>query len=341
MGIARDSLIRASQSVWLREHATRWSFVNRASRRFLPGERVEDALAAAEILRRMEIESMLSRLGENVTQASEAEAVAEHYVGVLQKTSKRGLRQSLSVKLTQLGLDLGEEICWRNLERILDAGDSSNEGRAIDELRTSAAKAGIDSKQETARLKPCPDAGTIWIDMESSAYVDRTLAMYRRAREKSANVGVCLQAYLRRTPADLEALLPLGPAIRLVKGAYRESAEIAFPAKSDVDAAYFSLAQRMMNKDAIAAGAVAGIATHDAGMIARVTEFARGAGVPQEQLEFQMLYGIARGEQERLARAGHRVSVLISYGTAWFAWYMRRLAERPANVWFVVKNLAG
>jgi proline dehydrogenase len=327
MSLARDTLIRASQSVWLREHATRWSFVNRASRRFLPGERVEDALAAAEILRRMEIESMLSRLGENVTQASEAEAVAEHYVGVLAQMRAKELPGSLSVKLTQLGLDLGEEVCWRNLAKILEASSLAGDASR----RDTRVSAGLSRRT----------SGTIWIDMESSAYVDRTLGMYRRAREKCANVGVCLQAYLRRTPADLEALLPLGPAIRLVKGAYRESAEIAFPSKSDVDAVYFSLAQRMMSKDAIAAGAVAGIATHDAAMISRVTEFARGAAVPQEQLEFQMLYGIARGEQERLARAGHRVSVLISYGTAWFAWYMRRLAERPANVWFVVKNLAG
>lgn len=327
MSFARDSLIRASQSVWLREHATRWSFVNRASRRFLPGERVEDALAAAEILRRMEIESMLSRLGENVTQASEANAVAEHYVGVLAKMRARDLPGSLSVKLTQLGLDLGEEVCWENLERILEAGSLESETARPD----NRVSAGLSRRT----------SGTIWIDMESSAYVDRTLEVYRRAREKCENVGVCLQAYLRRTPADLEALLPLGPAIRLVKGAYRESAEIAFPAKSDVDAAYLELAQRMMSKDAITAGAMAGIATHDTAMIARVCEFAAGEGVPREQLEFQMLYGIARGEQERLARGGHRVSVLISYGTAWFAWYMRRLAERPANVWFVVKNLAG
>ena len=327
MSFARDSLIRASQSVWLREHATRWSFVNRASRRFLPGERVEDALAAAEILRRMEIESMLSRLGENVTHATEAEAVAEHYVGVLRQMRAKELPGSLSVKLTQLGLDLSEEVCWKNLERILEAGSSAGEIAR----RDTRVSAGLSRRT----------SGTIWIDMESSAYLDRTIAMYRRAREMSANVGVCLQAYLRRTPADLEALLPLGPAIRLVKGAYRESAEIAFPAKKDVDAAYFSLARRMMSKDAIAAGAMAGIATHDTAMISRVCEFAAGAGVPQEQLEFQMLYGIARGEQERLARTGHRVSVLISYGTAWFAWYMRRLAERPANVWFVVKNLAG
>ena len=313
MSFARDTLIRASQSVWLREHATQWRFVNRASRRFLPGERVEDALAAAEILQRMEIESMLSRLGENVTQASEAAAVADHYVEVLAKMRERGLPESLSAKLTQLGLDLGEEICWKNLDRVLEACG------------------GAGSTQ----------AGTIWIDMESSVYADRTIAMYRRAREKYANVGICLQAYLRRTPQDLESLLPLGPAIRLVKGAYRESTEIAFPAKSDVDAAYFELAKRMMAKDALAAGAVAGIATHDTEMIARICEFAAGAGVPRERLEFEMLYGIQRGEQERLARSGHRVSVLISYGTAWFAWYMRRLAERPANVWFVVKNLAG
>src|SRR5690348_13801792 len=166
MSFARDSLIRASQSVWLREHATRWSFVNRASRRFLPGERVEDALAAAEILRRMEIESMLSRLGENVTQASEAEGVAEHYVDVLAKMRARDLPGSLSVKLTQLGLDLGEEVCWKNLERILEAGGLESETARPD----NRVSAGLSRRT----------SGTIWIDMESSAYVDGSLEMYRR-----------------------------------------------------------------------------------------------------------------------------------------------------------------
>jgi proline dehydrogenase len=307
MGIARKGLIAASQSRWLREHAMRWRFVRRASRRFLPGERVEDALAASRELAAAGIGAMPSRLGENVTEAAEATSVAEHYAGVLQLMRGAGLPGSLSVKPTQLGLDLDAELCYRNLGRIMDASDGS---------------------------------GIIWIDMESSAYVDRTLELFRRARAAHKNVGVCLQAYLRRTPADLDSLLPLGPAIRLVKGAYSESAGIAYPAKRDVDDAYVALTEKLFSKESLAAGARPAIATHDPKIIARAIELANSGGVAKSQFEFQMLYGIQREAQRQLARDGFQVSALISYGTHWFPWYMRRLAERPANVWFVLKNLA-
>jgi proline dehydrogenase len=315
MSLARRSLVRASQSPWLREHALRWRFVERASRRFLPGERAEDAIAAAEVLRRMDIGAILSQLGENITERGEAEAVTAHYVQVLQSMAQHGLPGSLSVKLTQLGLDLDFEQCCANMLRILGAG---------------------------VALGNRPDRQTpaiIWIDMEASGYVDRTLEVFRRVRTLHRNVGVCLQSYLRRTPADLESLLPLGPAIRLVKGAYREPPQLAYPAKRDVDAAYANLMERMLNRRAVAAGARAAIATHDRALLARATELAASAGVAKECFEFQMLYGIQRAEQERLARAGYPMNVLISYGSAWFPWYMRRLAERPANVWFVMKNL--
>lgn len=306
MGFARNSLIRASQSVWLRDHAMRWRFVQRASRRFLPGERPEDAIAAAEILKRMEIGAMLSKLGENITERKEAVAVADHYLEVLAMMQRHGLPGSLSIKLTQLGLDLDAQLCRDNLSRILEASGGQ---------------------------------GIIWVDMESSAYVDRTLEIFAAAQARYRNAGICVQSYLRRTPADVESLIKIGAAIRLVKGAYREPPEIAFPAKSDVDAAYASLMQRLLSEEALIAGARAGIATHDRAMIAKACEIASSAGVPKDAFEFQMLYGIQRAEQERLARAGYSVNVLISYGSAWFAWYMRRLAERPANVWFVVKNL--
>lgn len=307
MGIARNSLIRASQSVWLRDHAMRWRFVQRASQRFLPGERAEDAIAAAETLRRMEIGPMLSHLGENITERAEAVAVADHYVATLALMQAHKLPGSLSIKLTQLGLDLDSQFCFENLIRILEA---------------SAAGGGI-----------------IWVDMESSAYTDRTLEIYRGARAAHKHVGICVQAYLRRTPADVDSLIAQGAAIRLVKGAYHELPDIAFPSKRDVDSAYASLMEKMLTKEAVASGARAGIATHDSKLIARATELATKESLPKNVFEFQMLYGIQRAEQERLARAGYPVNVLISYGTHWFAWYMRRLAERPANVWFVMKNM--
>jgi proline dehydrogenase len=315
MGLARNTLIAASQSRWLREHAMRWRFVRHASRRFLPGERHEDALAAAHELAKIGISAMPSRLGENVTDAAEAEAVAEHYVTVLAAMRSAGLPQSLSVKPTQLGLDLDAELCRRNLERILDASE------------------------EPGNYK----RGIIWIDMEQSAYVDRTLELYRHATKRHMYVGVCLQSYLRRTPADLDSLLPLGPVIRLVKGAYHEPASIAYPAKRDVDEAYFALTQKLLSAEAAASDTRAGIATHDPKLIERIIELAKskGQGANGSRIGFQMLYGIRRDLQRQLAADGWPVSVLISYGTYWFPWYMRRLAERPANVWFVLKNLFG
>jgi proline dehydrogenase len=318
MGLTRNALIAASQSRWLREHAMRWRFVRHASRRFLPGERHEDALAAARELATIGVASMLSRLDENVTEAAEAEAVAEHYVIVLAAMQAAGLPGSLSVKPTQLGLDLDAELCCRNLERILLASE----------------KASPEISQGDKR-------GIIWIDMESSPYADRTLDLFRRARTRHENVGVCLQSYLRRTPADLDSLLPLGPTIRLVKGAYHEAASIAYPAKRDVDEAYFALAQKLLSAESLAAGALAAIGTHDPKLIDRVIQLAVGKGIPKTRIEFQMLYGIRRDLQRKLASDGWPVSVLISYGTYWFPWYMRRLAERPANVWFVLKNMFG
>jgi proline dehydrogenase len=325
MGLARNALIAASQSRWLREHAMRWRFVRHASRRFLPGERHEDALAAARELEAIGITSMLSRLGENITEAAEAEAVAEHYVNVIAAMRAVSLPPSLSVKPTQLGLDLDAELCFRNLERILVASEEPAAEKAAAERR-----------------------GVIWIDMEQSAYVDRTLELYHRARSRHANVGVCLQTYLRRTPADLDSLLPLGPVIRLVKGAYHEPASVAYPAKRDVDEAFFALTQKLLSGDAAAPGTRAAIGTHDPKLIARIVQLATSESAKGQardsmgsRIEFQMLYGIRRDLQRQLAADGWPVSVLISYGTYWFPWYMRRLPERPANVWFVLKNLFG
>lgn len=177
----------------------------------------------------------------------------------------------------------------------------------------------------------------LWIDMEEASYVDVTLSLYWRLRQEHERVGLCLQAYLRRTPADLEALLPLGPAIRLVKGAYRESPEIAFQNKADVDAAYLELAERLLEHSP--AGAFAVLGTHDHRLIQSVDERAEALGLGSGAYEVHMLYGIRAPMQRELASSGVGVRVLISYGENWFPWYMRRIAERPANAWFVLRNL--
>ncbi|MBI4422026.1 MAG: proline dehydrogenase family protein [Gemmatimonadetes bacterium] len=305
MGVARSVLLRASRSRWLAAQLRHRAFFRRAVKRFLPGEDLEAALAAAGDLAAAGIGSILTELGEQVTSRAEAEAVRHHYHEVLDRVNDRRLPARISIKLTHLGLDLDPETCLAS-------------------LRSLAAHA-----TETANV--------VWIDMEESRYVDRTLDIFRRLRAERDNVGVCLQAYLHRTPADLDTLLPLTPAIRLVKGAYNEPAHLAFPKKADVDAQYFALASRLLEH--VPQGARPVFGTHDLGLIARIQARAAALGVAPQTYQFQMLYGIRAAEQRGLAAAGAKIGVLISYGSAWFAWYMRRLAERPANVWFVMRNL--
>ena len=304
MGIVRSVLLAGSESRWLRERAPRYGFVRSAVSRFMPGETVD---AALEATRTLGVGTVLTQLGENVTDLEQARGVARHYQDVLERIRQSGLDVEISVKLTQLGLDLSREECEKNLLTL------------IERVRVLSR--------------------WIWIDIESTAYTDRTLDIYRRVLAAYPRVGVCIQAYLYRTAADLKTLLPLGGGLRLVKGAYREPPDKAFPKKSDVDENYFKLAGELLSPETRAKGVRAIFGTHDPVLIARIEERGRSLGLPPEALEFQMLYGIRRQEQERLAKAGHVFRVLISYGDAWFPWYMRRLAERPANVLFVARNL--
>jgi proline dehydrogenase len=306
MGLLRSALLRGSQSTWVRERALRAPFVRRSVSRFMPGERLEDALGAAKALQARGVGTILTRLGENLSAAGEAEAVTRHYLEVLDEVQLAGLDCQVSVKLTQLGLDLDADACFENLLRLVE--------RAV------------------AR------ENFIWIDMESSGYVDATLDQYRRARARATRVGVCLQAYLRRTTSDLESLLPLEPAVRLVKGAYKEPPDVALPRKRDVDESFFTLATRFLSASAAARSSLLGIATHDPGLLQRLQGFIVSREIPPNLYEIEMLYGIQRALQERLVAEGRHLRVLISYGEYWFPWYMRRLAERPANVWFVLKS---
>jgi len=307
MGLMRSVFLAGSRSVWLRERAMRYAFVRRSVSRFMPGETLDDALEAARALQQQGASSVLTQLGENIADAREAVAVERHYLDVLDQAAARGLDAQVSVKPTQLGLDLDPQLCLARLIALV--------------------------KHAEAR------GNFVWIDMESSAYVDATLDLFRRARAVSPRVGVCLQAYLRRTPADLEALLPMRPALRLVKGAYQEPADRAFPRKQDVDQAYFSLAARILGQLRGEGGELLAIGTHDGHLIDRLRALASERGVPRAAYEFEMLFGIQRALQARLVEGGDRLRVLISYGSYWFPWYMRRLAERPANVWFVARNL--
>jgi proline dehydrogenase len=303
----RTVLLRLSRSKSLERWIKKRQFARKAVARFMPGEELEDALEAAARLGRRGIGVVLTELGENVTEEAHARDVTADYAEVLCQLDTHGLAGEISVKATHLGLDLGEELARENLARLVDEAERRN--------------------------------SMVWVDMEDSSYVDRTLALVRAARNGSDRIGVCLQAYLHRTPEDLERLMDPPTRVRLVKGAYREPPEVALPKRIDVDRRFHDLAVRMLGDPEYRSRAVPVFGTHDDRLIERIRDSARQSGVPAAQLEFHMLYGIRTDLQERLNAAGAEVRVLISYGAHWYPWYLRRLAERPANLWFVVKQL--
>ena len=300
----RRVLLWCAQNRWLATHVPRWRFARQAVRRFLPGEGFDSALKAAVEFRSKNIGALFTLLGENIGDLADANKVVEHYEEVLAATME--VQAEISVKPTQLGLDIDEDATYANLQR----------------LARAAAKAN----------------SFLWIDMEGSAYTDRTIALYRRLRAEAPRVGVALQAYLYRTVSDIATLMPLKPAIRLVKGAYSESQDIAFVRKRDVDANYLALCVYMLPEVKRRKLRLV-LATHDVELIARAWRFAQALEMVRSEVEVAMLYGIRTDEQERLAREGFALRDLIAYGDAWYAWYLRRLAERPANVWFVARQL--
>jgi proline dehydrogenase len=303
----RRILLWAARSRWLREHLARRWFVRRAVRTFMPGEELVDALAAAEAHAASGVGCVFTLLGENLTTFEEAEGVARHYHGVLAEIAARGLRGEVSIKLTQLGFDIDPEGTYR----------------LVDALARDAAGTGT----------------WLWIDMEGSAYVDATVALYERAAGAHRNVGLCIQAYLRRTPTDVARLLPLRPAFRLVKGAYDEPEAIAYRSRREVDTAFAGLAAQLLAATAGGQVSRAILATHDTALIEQAARSATALGLDRGRVEVQMLYGVRSGEQRRLAAEGLDVRCLIAYGRHWYPWYMRRLAERPANVLFALRQL--
>lgn len=309
MSVMRSVLLAASENRWLRTQAPRMGFVKKAVKRFMPGERLEDALGAAETQRADGIDAIITKLGENVSDMAEADAVRDHYLDAYAAIGRTSLDVQISIKLTQLGLDVDRERCYTNLRQLAAAAQARG--------------------------------SMLFIDMEQHPYVDVTLDLYRRVLAEFPNVGVCLQAYLYRTEKDLASLLPLGGGVRLVKGAYLEPESVAYPKKADVDANYLKLAKMMLGPEARASKFRAVYGTHDTTIIRAIQAHAASEQLPNDGYEFALLYGIQRSEQLRLARDKARLRVLISYGDYWFPWYTRRLAERPANVWFVVRSMFG
>jgi proline dehydrogenase len=270
--------------------------------RFVAGETLDECVGVLRQLNERGLHANTTILGEDVADEAEARAVAEEYVRVLERIHAEGLKANVALKLTHLGLDVDPDIAYENVQRV-------------------AARA--------AEL-----GNFIRIDMEYSAVVDATIRIYRRLREAGLdNVGTVLQAYLYRTKDDLEELLPLRPNLRLVKGAYLEPPEVAYPKKDDVDAAYVRLVERALRGEGYTA-----IATHDQRLIEHAIEFAGREGIERDRFEFQMLYGVRPQLQLDLAERGYKVLVATPYGPEWFPYLMRRLAERPANLAFFLKN---
>jgi len=303
----RRLLLWMARNRWLRDHLPKLWFAKRAVRRFMPGEQAESALDAAVSFRTDGISSMFTRLGENVTKLEEGDAVAEHYLGLMDTIGERAIDGEISVKLTQLGYDIDRDRALAHCERL--AEKAAGQGR------------------------------TLWVDMEGSDYVDGTLELYERLHAAHPNTGICLQAYLHRTAADIQRLLPQNPGVRLVKGAYAEKATIAYQKRPEVDANYVALAVAMLEGMRAGHTVTLGLGTHDVELIEQIAEHADALGLDRTAFEVEMLYGIRSGEQRRLAKAGYRVRDLIAYGEAWYPWYMRRLAERPANVLFALRQL--
>lgn len=281
-------------------------FAKRAVQRFMPGEHLSEALAAARELATSKVGTILTRLGETLTGESQADGAREHYLDAFDQIRRDGLPSVISVKPTQLGLDHSYDACQEHLERLAQ--------------------------------KAVETGSQLWIDMEDSSYVDRTLALYRHVRTRYEPVGLAIQAYLRRTPQDIEALIDLKPMIRLVKGAYAEPPHVAYPAKRDVDLQYMATGERLLQA-AQQGRALPIFGTHDMAIVRQLISRASALKLPLDRYEIHMLYGIRASDQKALAAEGHAVRCLISYGEQWFPWYMRRLAERPANVGFVVRSM--
>ena len=303
----RKALLWASTNAWIRENAMRTGFVRRSVSKFMPGETIEDAITAAVALKPTKINTILTRLGENIKNIGEADEVCDHYLKVIDLIKGAGIDSQISVKPTQLGYDQDPEVCVKHCMRLIDRCEQTNT--------------------------------FFWLDMESSQYVDGTLTLFKRLRQRTPNIGVAIQAYLFRTEKDIEELVALGSAIRMVKGAYLEPPDIAYPNKPDVDENYFKICSRLLQPDAFKPGALLHIATHDIQLQERLMKVIAERKVSPDRYEFAMLFGIQTARQQQLASQGVRTRCLISYGEYWFPWYMRRLAERPANVWFVVRNM--
>lgn len=302
--LTRSALIYLSRQEGLKEFAARFSLFKKLTTRFIAGETTDEAIAAIREINARGCTASFDHLNEGVHSAAATEAEVAEYLNVLARIDETGIKSNVSIKLTQFGLEIDPDLAYRNARRIVE--DAKRRGNFVR------------------------------VDMEGSNVTQATLDVFNRLRSEFElnDVGIVVQSYLHRTREDVEALLKIPARIRLCKGAYNEPAEVAYPEKKDVDDNYVRVMQMLL-----ASGVYHGIATHDPKMIDATIDFAQREGIGKDAFEFQMLYGIRRDLQEQLARDGYGMRVYVPYGKHWYPYFMRRLAERPANIWFVLKNL--
>jgi len=306
MMMGRNILLWASKNEWMTGHIPNYTFVQKAVKRFMPGETPSDAFDATRNLLKLKIPTTLTHLGENINNLAEAEKAAEHYYNLLERIYQEQLDIEISLKLTQIGFDL-------SFDKTFDL-----------------------FKQISQKAKECDN--NVFIDIEDNSYVDNTIMFYKKMKLNYDNVGLCLQAYLYRTMDDIKKMMDIDPCIRLVKGAYNEPEIVAFKHKAEVDDNFFKLSKYFLEQIERRKIRVA-FATHDIVLQQKIKDVAQKIEIPNEKVEFQMLYGIKNREQTKLAEEGYKIRTLISYGKEWYPWYMRRLAERPANVGFLLRNI--
>lgn len=302
--VTRSALIWLSGQEGLKDFATRFSFFKKLTTRFVAGETIDEVIPYIREINAENCTASFDHLNESVDNADEANKEVEEYLRILQQIEATRIRSNVSIKLTQFGLGLDQELAYRNARRVV-----------------------VDAQQR---------GNFVRVDMEGSNVTQATIDIFKRLRSEFDlnDVGIVLQSYLRRTYADAQELLKLPARIRICKGAYSEPPEVAFPDKKDVDDNYVKVMQLLLSS-----GVYHGIATHDPKMIDATIDFATREGIGKEKFEFQMLYGIRRDLQRQLARDGYNMRVYVPYGKHWYPYFMRRLAERPANIWFVMKNM--
>ena len=302
--LTRSALIYLSRQERLKEFATRFKLFKKLTTRFIAGENINEAIAAIRDLNVRGCSASFDHLNESVTSTAETEAEVREYLDVLARIDESGIDSNVSIKLTQFGLEIDPELTYQNARRVVE--DAARRGNFVR------------------------------IDMEGSNVTQATIDVFKRLRAEFGlnDVGIVLQSYLYRSMDDARELLKIPARIRLCKGAYDEPPEVAFPEKKDTDNNYVEVMKVLLSS-----GIYHGIATHDPKMIEATIDFAQSEGISKEAFEFQMLYGIRRDLQEKLAKDNYRMRVYVPYGERWYPYFMRRLAERPANIWFVLKNL--